>query len=174
VAAFAAALILSVTLFTSNRLPGQTATGGVDLSPQQQLTQTLAEAATDENAGQPGQAADLYQSVLSSHPDNEVALAQLGWLEYETGRQGGSASLISDGRAKLDRAVQLDPGDYAVRLYLGTVLLQQDGDASGAVGEYRQFLADSPPSTLIRQAAPDLRQAYEEAGVAIPPQVPAA
>jgi len=50
--------------------------------------------------------------------------------------------LIRAGQAKLDHAVRLDPGDYAVRLYLGTVLLQLDDDAGGAVGEYRQFLAD--------------------------------
>jgi len=163
---------LALTLFTSTRLPGQTPTGGVDLSQAQQLQQTLGEAATLENEGQATQAADLYQSVLTGHPDNEVALAQLGWLEFQTGRAAGNHQLIADGRAKLNRAVRLDPGDYAVRLYLGTVMLQ-DGNAAGAVGEYRQFLADSPPSALLDQAAPQLRQAFQDAGVAVPAQVPA-
>jgi cytochrome c-type biogenesis protein CcmH len=171
VAAFGAALIVAVTLFASHRLPGQTSTGSISLSQGQQVHQTLNQAATLENQGQLGQAAQLYQSVLNSRPDNEVALAQLGWLEYETGRQGASASLIDDARAKLNRALQLDPGDYAVRLYLGTVLLQQDGDAAGAVDQFRQFLADNPPATVVHQAAGELRAAYQKAGLPVPPQV---
>ncbi len=174
VAAFGAALIVAVSLFASNRLPGQTPTGSVNLSQAQQVEQTLAQAATLENQGQLGQAAQLYQSVLNGHPDNEVALAQLGWLEYETGQSGTSASLISDARAKLNRAAQLNPNDYAVRLYLGTVILRQDGNAVGAVDQYRRFLADGPPSVLVSQAAPQIRQAYQRAGVPLPSQVPAA
>ena len=171
VAAFGAALIVAVTLFASDRLPGQTSSGSISLSQGQQVEQTLNQAATLQNQDQLGQAAQLYQSVLNKHPDNEVALAQLGWLEYQTGRQGASASLIDDARAKLDRAVQLDPGDYAVRLYLGTVLLQQDGNASGAVEQYRQFLADHPPAAVVQQAAAELRAAYQQAGLPVPTQV---
>ncbi len=172
VAAFGAALIVAVSLFASNRLPGQTPTGSVNLSQAQQVEQTLAQAATLENQGQLGQAAQLYQSVLNGHPDNEVALVQLGWLEYETGQSGASASLISDARAKLNRAAQLNPNDYAARLYLGTVILRQDGNAVGAVDQYRRFLADGPPSALVSQAAPQIRQAYQRAGLPLPPQVP--
>ncbi len=173
-AAFAGALVLSVTLFATDRQPGQSATGSFAQSSQQQLAETLAQAAADENSGDLGQAANLYQSVLKNHPDNEPALAQLGWLEVQTGQQGKSASLISDGRSKLNRAVQLDPGDFAVRLYLGTALLQLDGNAAGAVGEFQQFLQDSPPTVVLRQAAPELRQAYSQAGLAVPSGVPAA
>jgi cytochrome c-type biogenesis protein CcmH len=168
VAAFGGALIVAVALFSSDRLPGQTATGSINLSPGQKVDETLAQAATDQNGGQTGQAAQLYQSVLSGHPDNEVALAQLGWLEYETGRQGSSASLIVDGRSKLDRAARLDPHDYAVRLYLGTVLLQQDADAAGAVDQYRQFLGDGPPPALVEQATAEIDQAYREADLPLP------
>jgi cytochrome c-type biogenesis protein CcmH len=171
VAAFGAALIVAVVMFASARQPGQSITGTVALSEQQQIDESLAQAATDEDSGQLSQAADVYQSVLTKHPDNEVALAQLGWLEFETGQQNRSTSLIKNGEAKLDRAVQLDPGDYAVRLYLGTVLLQQDGNAAGAVGQYQRFLADSPPAALVEQAAPEVRQAYQEAGLPVPLQV---
>ena len=133
VVAFGAALAMAVTLFATTRQPGQSATGSFAQNPTQQVEETLAQAATDENEGQVGPAARLYQSVLDQHPANEVALAQLGWLEYQTGRRGSSASLIGDARAKLLRAVRLDPGDYAARLYLGTMLLQEDADATGAV-----------------------------------------
>ncbi len=170
-ASFAAALIVAVSLFASNRLPGQTATGTVSATQSQQLAQTLDEAATLENQGQVGRAAQLYQSVLTDHPGNEVALAQLGWLEYQTGRSGNSASLMDDGEAKLERAAGLDPGDYAASLYLGTVLLQRDTNPAGAVGQFQRFLADDPPAALVQQAAPVMRQAYQQAGVPVPAQL---
>jgi cytochrome c-type biogenesis protein CcmH len=171
VTAFGAALIVAVVMFAGARQPGQSITGTVAQSEQQQIDESLAQAATDEDSGDLGGAADLYQSVLTKHPADEVALAQLGWLEFETGEQSKNASLMKNGESKLDRAVQLDPRDYAVRLYLGTVLLQRDDNAAGAVGEYRQFLADSPPASLIEQAAPEVRQAYQEAGLPVPSPV---
>jgi len=169
----AAALVVAVTSFASNRQPGQSITGSFAQSATQQIEESLAQAATDENQGEAGQAVQLYQSVLDKHPDNEVALAQLGWLEYQTGVQGGSASLIADARARLDRAVGLDPGDYAARLYLGTLLLQRDGNAGGAVAQYQKFLADGPPAALLAQAAPEIRDAYTRAGQPVPASVPA-
>jgi cytochrome c-type biogenesis protein CcmH len=168
VAAFGAALVVAVSLFATNRLPGQTETGSISLSQPQQIEETLAQAAAYQNEGQASQAAQLYRTVLTEHPDNEVALAQLGWLEYETGQQGKSSALVSDGRAMLDRAVKIDPGDYAVRLYLGTVLLQQDGDAAGAVAQYRLFLDDGPPAALVQQAGPEISEAYRRAGLPLP------
>jgi cytochrome c-type biogenesis protein CcmH len=173
IGAFAAALILIVSLSASNRAPGQSITGTVDQTASQQIAESLTQAANQESEGQIGPAAQLYQSVLTKHPDNEVAMAQLGWLEFETGEQGRSQSLISDARAKLDKAVQLDPTDFAARLYLGTVLLEQDGNAAGAVAQYRKFLADDPPASVLKQAASVLRQAYQQAGVPLPSQVPA-
>jgi cytochrome c-type biogenesis protein CcmH len=173
VVSFAAALVVAVSLFASDRQPGQSATGSFAQSQSQQIEETLAQAATDENQGQIEPAAQLYQSVLDQHPDNEVALAQLGWLEYQTGQQGSNASLIDNARNKLVTAVRLDPGDYAARLYLGTLLFQRDGDAAGAVSQYRQFLADDPPKALVAQATPELRAAYQKAGVALPSQVAA-
>jgi cytochrome c-type biogenesis protein CcmH len=174
VTSFAAALVLVVALFAANRLPGQTPTGNPTLSQQAQVQQSLDQAATLENEGQPGAAAQLYQKVLGQDPQNEVAVAQLGWLEYQTGAQGKSASLIADARAKLEQAVKLNPADYAARLYLGTVLLDQDHDASGAVAQYQAFLAANPPASLLQQAASLLRQAYTQAGMPVPAAVPAA
>ncbi len=173
VTAFASALVLLVALYAGNQLPGEAITGNVSLSQQQQAAQTLAQAAALENENQLGEAAQLYDKVLAKDPKNEVALAQLGWLEYEIGQNGADASLIADGRAKLEQAVKLNPDDYAVRLYLGTVLLQTDHDAAGAVAQYERFLAADPPGAVLAQAAPTLRQAYAQAGVPVPAQVPA-
>lgn len=169
-AAFGAAVVLAATLFATSRLPGQTETGSVGLNQTQQIEETLAQAAVYENQGQLAKAAGLYEGVLGAHPDNEVALGQLGWLEYESGQQGTSSALMREGQAKLDRAVQLDPGDPAARLYLGTVLLEH-GDATGAVVEYQDFLADNPSATTVRQAAPEISQAYRDVGQPVPADV---
>ena len=171
---FVAALAVALPLFAHSRLPGQTATGSVSLSPSQQVARSLDQAAAVENQGQLGQAAQLYQAVLISHQDNEVALAQLGWLEYRIGRQGASSSLIDDARMKLNQAATLNPGDYAVHLYLGTFMLQQEGNAPGAVDQFTLFLASKPPVAVVGQAASVLRQAYTTAGRPIPSGVPTA
>ena len=170
---FAAALIVAVPLFSSNRLPGQTATGSVSLSPSQQLARSLDQAAAVANTGQLGQAAQLYQSVLSAHPDSAVALAQLGWIEYRIGTAGSSTSLITDARAKLDQAVALAPGDYAAHLYIGTILLAHDGNAAGAADQFRLFVAAGPPARVLAEAAPTLRTAFAQAGQPLPAGVPA-
>jgi cytochrome c-type biogenesis protein CcmH len=173
VTAFGSALVVLVALFAADRLPGQTPSGNPTLGRQGQIEQSLAQAAALVNENQPGEAAQLYQNVLTTEPNNEVALAQLGWIEFQIGRQGNSASLIADARSKLDKAVRLDPGDFAVRLYLGTVLLLQDDNVTGAIAQYDRFLADQPPPTVVAEAAANLRQAYRQAGVPIPSQVPA-
>ena len=174
VVCFATALIVAVPVFTSTRLPGETATGSVSLSASQQLVRTLDQAAAAENEGQLSIAAQLYHSVLSAHPDNEVALAQLGWLEFRIGQQGDNNSVIADARAMLDKAAVLAPGDYAVHLYLGTILLEQDANAVGAAAQFRLFLADGPPASVLSQAASTLRLAFTQAGQPVPTGVPAA
>ena len=168
---FVAALAVALPLFSSHRLPGQTATGSVALSPSQPVGRTLDQAATVENEGQLGLAAQLYQQVLTAHRGNEVALAQLGWLEYRIGQQGSDATLLSDARTKLTQAVAAAPGDYAAHLYLGTLLLQLDGNAAAAVTQFNEFLGDSPPPTVVAQAATTVRQAYTTAGVPVPASV---
>ncbi len=102
-----------------------------------------------------------------------MALAQLGWIEFESGHATGDRALLDDARAKLDRAVQLDPGAYAARLYLGTVLLEEDGNPSAAVAQFQRFFSDRPPAALVAQAAPIIRQAYAAANEPLPPGLPA-
>lgn len=172
IGAFGLALVVGVSLVATSRLPGQTPSGTANLSRQAQIQQSLVQGAALENEGKPGRAAQVYQSVLAEQPNNGVALAQLGWLEYEAGVKGGSAILVTHGRTDLVRAVKLAPMDYAGRLYLGTVILQQDKDAPKAVVQYQAFLEANPPVSLLNQAAPLLRQAYSEAGVRLPAAVP--
>jgi hypothetical protein len=167
----AAALAVALLTFAGSRQPGQSITGSFAESSQQQVAEDLTQAATDENKGQLTEADTLYHSVLQTHPDNDVALAQLGWLEVETGQESKDTALITDGTAKLHRAITLSPHDYAAHLYLGTTLLTQDDDASAAVVQYQEFLADGPPASLVSQAAPEIRNAYSQVGLTPPPAV---
>jgi cytochrome c-type biogenesis protein CcmH/NrfG len=173
VTAFAAAAALGVSLVATHRLPGQTVSGSISLSRQQQVVEQLDQAATEENTGHYGLATQLYQKVLGADPSNEVALAQLGWLEYETGIAGSDPSLAASGQAKLERAVSLVPTDYAAHLYLGTVLAAHRGEAKAAVAQFGDFLADHPPASVVAEAAAVLRRTYALAGVPLPASVPA-
>jgi cytochrome c-type biogenesis protein CcmH len=177
VVTLSAAIVLVVVLVAVPRLPGQTETGNVTLSQQQKIAQTLAEAAVDEDAGNLSQAAQLYNQILSESPNQAQATAQLGWLDYQVGTSGNSTTLKNQGRKLVERAVKLDPQDFAGHLYLGTILLLQDNDATGAVAQYQAFLGATnpvPAASVIKQAAPYIRRAYTQAGVALPSQVPAA
>ena len=177
VVTLSAAIVLVVVLVAVPRLPGQTETGNVTLSQQQKIAQTLAEAAVDEDAGNFSQAAQLYNQILSENPNQAQATAQLGWLDYQVGTSGNSTTLKNQGRKLVERAVKLDPQDFAGHLYLGTILLLQDNDATGAVAQYQAFLGATnpvPAASVIKQAAPYIRRAYTQAGVALPSQVPAA
>jgi tetratricopeptide (TPR) repeat protein len=177
VVTLSAAIVLVVVLVTVPRLPGQTVTGNVTLSQQQTTAQTLAEAAVDEDAGNFSQASQLYNQILNQNPNQAQATAQLGWLDYQVGTTGNSTTLKDQGRRLVERAVKLDPRDFAGHLYLGTILLLQDNDATGAVAQYQAFLGARnpvPDPLVIKQAAPYIRRAYTQAGVALPSQVPAA
>ncbi len=172
VVSFAAAVIVLLVLTTAQRQPGQSVTGADPLTSAQRVEADLNQAASDQNRGKLTLAVELYQSVISGHPDNEVALAQLGWLEFQIGQQSRNTSLINDAKVKLDRAVFLNGSDYAARLYLGTFLLEQDANYRGAVAQYRQFLADHPPKSVVTEAAPVLRTAFVQAGQPLPSQFP--
>jgi tetratricopeptide (TPR) repeat protein len=159
------ALILA---FTGNRLPGDTATGSVSLSATEQLNRTLTQAETLEAQGDLVDALKLYQQVLRSDSNQPEALAESGWLEFEAGVAGKSSRLLDQGQETEEAAVQAAPGAWAPRLYLGSMLLAE-GNASGAVDEFRQFLGDNPPADKVTAAMPYLVKAFSSAGQPLPP-----
>ena len=97
-------------------------------------------------------------------------MAELGWLEYEAGAEAKQATLLSLGEGEEQRAEQVDPGDYAPHLYLGSMLLAQ-GDSPAAVVQYRDFLADHPPRAKVTAAVPFIVQAFSDAHQT-PPSLP--
>ena len=61
---------------------------------------------------------------------------------------------------------------HAAHLFLGTILLKQGNDPSGAVAQFAAFLQEQPPADTLQNAAPFIRQAYAAAGQPVPAGVP--
>jgi tetratricopeptide (TPR) repeat protein len=167
-AAFAAAAIVLVAAKLTERLPGQFATGSVSLSPGQLVQRRLAQAAVLEAKGQYLQALQVYEQVLASDSRQPVALAEAGWLEYQAGIQSKDRAVEERGASFVAESVALDPSAYAGHLYLGTIDLDR-GQPSAAVEQYRLFLAERPPSSVLARAHPFLVKAFSEAHDALPP-----
>jgi hypothetical protein len=163
----AAVAVTLVVRQTASRLPGQTATGSVSLSPGAQLQRTLVQAETLQASGSATEALHLYDEVLAQDPTQPVALAQAGWLEYEAGAKSGDASVLSQAQTTEEAAVAAAPASYAPHLYLGSMFLAE-ADAGAALVQYRQFLADDPPAAEVRLAKPFITQAAQRSHQPVP------
>jgi hypothetical protein len=171
VAVVVATVVLVVNL-TSPRLPGQVATGGAQLSGQRLVDQELDQAAVLDDQGKMVTALGVYEAILTKFPTQPTALAESGWLEWESGSGSGSSGLERTGRAAVEKSVNVAPPFYAGHLYLGTIDYEQ-GDAAAAVDQYSKFLADHPPSGWTAQFAKEIRGAFMAAGQPVPAGVPA-
>jgi tetratricopeptide (TPR) repeat protein len=158
----------------SPALPGQAPSGSITQTKEQLIEEQLAEAVLLNNAGKPIPALQLYTKVLAEDPDDPVALAAYGWLAWNYGSKGGSSAIVAAGRQAEEKAVRLAPTYWAARLYLGLILFNQDHDATGAVGEFDDFLADTPPKAEVVSFAPLVAGAYQAAKVPLPAALAAA
>jgi tetratricopeptide (TPR) repeat protein len=161
---------LAVTLVvtqTGARLPGQTASGSVSLSRGAQMRRTLAQAQALESSGDDAQALRLFSQVLAQDPTQPEALAESGWLEFEAGAKSRDAAVLSHAQDTEQAAERAEPGAYVPHLYLGSMLLAE-GSATGAVSQYRQFLADAPPSSEVQVARALITEAFRQAGQPVP------
>jgi len=166
IVAAALAITLVVTQ-TGTRLPGQTASGSVSLSRAAQLQRTLAQAETLETSGNASGALRLYLEVLAQDPTQPDALAESGWLEFEAGVRSGDAAVLSRAQDQEQMAARVAPRDYAPHLYLGSMLLAE-GNAPGAVAEFRRFLADGPSASEVQVAKSIITQAFRQADLPVP------
>jgi hypothetical protein len=171
VVVFVVAAAGAVVGATGVRLPGETLSGTVTLSPGRQLQRTLVQAETLEEEGNATEALQLYHEVLATDPGNVTALSETGWLEYQAGVEAKSSALLSDGQNDEERAQRDAPGQPAPHLYLGSMELVDD-DPVGAVDQFRLFLADNPSNSQLEVAAPFITKAYTEVGQK-PPALPA-
>jgi tetratricopeptide (TPR) repeat protein len=164
VLAVAATLVVTQT---GVRLPGQTETGSVRLSSAAQLRETLAQAESLQSSGNEDEALRLYEQILSVDPTQPDALTQAPWLEFEAGVKSRNGAVLAQAQAQEQAAERVDPGAYAPHLYLGSMYLAE-GDAAAAVTQYRQFLADRPPTSEVLVAQPFITQAFGQAHQPVP------
>jgi tetratricopeptide (TPR) repeat protein len=155
-------------------LPGQPVTGTVTESKVKQIAAELTEAAVLNNNGEAVQALQLYQEVLAQDPGDPIALAASGWLEWNYGSAGGSATSELAGRRAEKKSIAIAPTYWAGHLYLGLILLNQDHNASGAIKEFTKFLGDSPPDAELVSVAPLVASGYKQANVPYPAKLAAA
>ncbi len=134
-------------------------------------SQTILEARTLANSGQDVQALKLLSSVLVIDPNQPIALTYQGWLLRQAGEKDKSPVLINQGQQFLEKAVNLDPSYPDARVFLGYVLLQDRHNASGAVTQFKAFLADKPTRSSLIISKPIIIQAFHQVGLAIPPQL---
>ncbi len=163
-----AGAVILVDHAVSPALPGQAPSGTVTLSKAQQIEDQLAAAAvlTEELEGQ--QALELYNKVLTEDPDDPDALAAGGWLEWNAGVTGKSAAAEQAGRQSEEKAVRVAPDFYGGHLYLGLILLDQDDNASGAIRQFVDFLADGPSKAEVKSFASQIAPAWTQAHEPLP------
>lgn len=165
------AVVLVIRL-TSDRLPGQTATGSVQLSQAQRINQELGQADALLSANDVTDAAKLYSQVLQLDPHDPPALAQLGWLTYEQGVVGSDTKSVTAGRDLVEEAIAADGSFGPAHLYDGVILLDTDHNAAGAVAQFEKFLAEHPSAQNLRNGASFIRQAFNQDHQPVPPGVP--
>ncbi len=166
--------VILVDHAVSPAAPGQAPSGSVTVSKEQQIEDQLAAAAvlTDDGEGQ--QALELYNKVLTEDPDDPIALAAGGWLEWNAGVAGKSAAAEQAGRQSEEKAVRVGPSFYGGHLYLGLILLDQDDNAPGAVAQFTKFLADGPSKAEVTSVASQIAPAWTQLHEPLPAALAAA
>jgi cytochrome c-type biogenesis protein CcmH/NrfG len=96
-----------------------------------------------------------YDEVIALNPQNAVAHAESGRILYLTARQASTAeaaALVDRSRARLDRAVELDPELADARLFRAIVLANEYGDFVGAQSDAQRYLVLAPNGRFADQA----------------------
>jgi hypothetical protein len=148
-----AGAVILVDHAVSPAAPGQAPTGTVTLSKAQKIEDQLAAAAVLANNGEDEQALQVYNQVLTEDPEDPYALAAGGWLEWNAGVTGKSATLVRAGRQAEEKAVRVAPQFYGGHVYLGLIMLDQDDNPAGAITQFTAFLHDASNAELKNFAA---------------------
>ncbi len=168
VAGFAVAAGLAVASAAGSRLPGDTLSGEIRETSASRLQQAAALA----RDGELTEALRRYDEVLADDPDNVEALSERGLLVISVASATERPALAADGRASIERALELRPGSPRILFYRG-LALRLEGDDEAATEAFREALAADPPPAL-RQAIEDfLTSIGEPAPAPAPTPAPA-
>ena len=141
-----AGVLLLVDRTSSQRVPGGTATGGIT-GIDQELQQASFLASSD-----PAAALALYDEVLTTDPEQPVALSAEGWMYAEAG-------FVAKGEGLLQKAENADPSYDPPHFYRGLVLLDDERRPAAAAKELKWYLTHGPDPTTTKAAKMALAQA---------------
>lgn len=143
VAAVAVAAGFAVASASGTREAGETSSGEIrDLTDDR-----LQEASELARGGEVQGALDLYDAVLDDDPDNVEALSERGLLLASLSEAASLPDLLPTGRASIERALEVDPGNPRSLFYLG-LIQRLGGDETAAVATLEEALAADPPPVL--------------------------
>lgn len=135
-----------VAASSGQRLPGQSASGGIETS-----TAGMLSTARQLNFSNPTQAIDLYNQVLKVEPDNAEALTYRAWLIALTARQATGnlrkaayAAVLAD----LLKAQASDPAYPDSYCFLGIVYFRFLDNAKLAKPALDECQANNPPQEV--------------------------
>jgi hypothetical protein len=149
------------------RLPGQTATGGIAEDTNSRLTQARALLGTD-----PAQSLAIYTEVLRTDPDNVEARTYSGWLLAIQAGERGNQDLVRQTEGLLDQAIALDPQRADAFCFKAVVRFRYLHDAATAKDALARCEALHPPSevsALIGGLQADIDAALGAASTGEPP-----
>ena len=135
-----------VARFSGQRLPGQSATGGIE-----QSTAGLLASARQLNFSNPSKSIELYSQVLKLEPDNAEALTYRSWLLALTARSAkGDVKQLALITAVSDllKAQQADPQYPDAHCFLGIVYFRFLEQASLAKKQLDVCVAMNPPASV--------------------------
>lgn len=151
-----AALGLTAAELAGARLPGESATGTVNLPRAERIHDDLAAAALFADSGQQAEAVGLYDAVLLLDPRQPVALADRGWLERLAGLKANSKKTVAIGDASIARAVAVDPGYADAHAYDAVALADDEHQLGAAVRQIDLMERARPSNALLSEFGVDL------------------
>lgn len=131
---------------SGQRLPGQSATGGIE-----QSTATLLASARQLNFSDPQKAIEFYTEVLRLEPDNPEALTYRSWILALTARNStGSVKQLALTTAVTDllRAQKEDPEYPDAHCFLGIVYFRFLNNASLSKPQLDVCKSLNPPASV--------------------------
>jgi tetratricopeptide (TPR) repeat protein len=150
------------------RLPGESATGSVNVPRSARIRDDLAAAALLANAGREAEAVGLYEAVLALDPRQPVALADRGWLERLAGLAAHSKKTVAIGDASIASAVTVDPRDADAHAFYAIALAQDQHRVFPAARQIALMEQSHPSDALLAQYGSLLASIDEHAHVPVP------
>lgn len=146
VVAFAVGLGVFVARQSGQRLPGETASGGIADSTANKLAQ-----ARQLNFTDPITAINIYSDVLKVDPDNVEALTYRSWLLALTARDAEQSvrdAAVQTAILGLGRATLLDDSYPDAHCFLGIVSFRFANDLATAKSALAKCQAGDPPAQV--------------------------